>query len=473
MKSTDQTNPSEHHCVPLSKKIAWGLGGLTNDMVNALWVLAMPIFSLGLGVKATWIGIALALPRVWDAISDPLMGFISDNTRSRWGRRRPYILFGGIGVGLTFALLWMPNTSWSETGLLTWFIVMSLLFFTFLTMWSIPWGALGLDLTPDVQERNSVQAVRAWFANGAAFIIPGIMPMAFFFGKGDEVVGVRTVGIIVGLIMTLTAIMAAFFCQESRTVEKAAPKVSFLESAKVTLKNKPFLGLCIFSALFCGGVLVVSQMGYYINIFHVYGALPAQEAKEAASKVMFWGGIVGAITNLAAVPLIAWCASRFGKKSTMIGGIFLVVIGQLVKWYFFIPENPYLQVWLSILIYPGFMLIWTVLPSMVADICDLDELNTGTRREGMYSATSAWVLKAGVAISMAMSGWLINVVGIVDSADVQTPEAVFNMRLLFTLLPSIFTLIGGFFVFKYPITEADAEQVKKQLEERHAGAQTA
>ena len=469
MKSSkNPTRPA--HLVPLPKKIAWGLGGLTNDMVNALWVLAMPIFSLGFGVKATWIGFALALPRVWDAISDPLMGHISDNTRSRWGRRRPYVLIGSIGLGLTFALLWMPSAAWSEAGLLAWFIVLSLLFFTFLTIWNIPWTALGLDLTPDVKERNSVQAVRSWFANGAAFIIPAIMPLAFFFGNGDEVVGVRTVGIGVGIIMTLAGIMAAIFCKESHIIESTAPKVSFLESAKYTFKNKNFIELCVFTALFCGGVLMVSPMGYYINIFYVYGDLPAQEAKQAASHVMFWGGIAGAITNLVAIPLIAWFANRCGKKSTLIGGIILVIVGQLIKWFFFIPENPYLQVWLSLIIYPGLILVWTIVPSMYADICDRDELKTGTRREGMYSATSAWLLKVGVTIAMAMSGWLINVAGIVDSADVQTPQAVFNMRLLFTLLPSIFTLIGGFFVFRYPFTEKDAEDVKEKLEKRHATA---
>ena len=466
MNSAEKPTRSAHY-VSLPKKIAWGLGGLSNDMVNALWVLAMPIFSLGLGVKATWIGIALALPRVWDAISDPLMGHISDNTRSRWGRRRPYILFGGIGLGLTFALLWMPSASWSETGLLTWFIVLSLLFFTFLTMWNIPWMALGLDLTPDVKERNSVQAIRSWFANGAAFIIPAIMPLAFFFGKGDEVVGVRTVGIGVGIVMTLTAIMAAFFCKESHITASSAPKVPFLESAKHHLNPHHFIWLCSFTALFCGGMLMVGNMGYYINVFYVYGELPVQAAKEAAAKVMFWGGIAGAITNLAAVPLIAWFASRFGKKPTLLGGILLIVVGQLVKWYFYIPENPYLQVWLSIIIYPGLILVWTIIPSMYADICDLDELKTGTRREGMYSATSAWLLKVGVTLAMALSGWLINVAGIVDSADLQSPQAVSNIRILFTLLPSIFTLVGGFFVLRYPLTEVSAEQVKQQLNERH------
>ena len=477
-KSDPKTAPTPAHLVSIPRKIAWGLGGLTNDMVNALMLLAMPIFSVALGVKATWIGIALALPRVWDAIADPLMGHISDNTRSRWGRRRPYILLGGIGIGLTFALLWMPNTGWSEVGLLTWFIVMSLLFYTFFTMWNIPWMALGLDLTPDVKERNSVQATRSMLAQGAAFIIPWIMPLAFYLGKNnrvegvaDEVIGVRTVGIIVGCIMALTAIMAAFFCKESHVTAKSEPKVPFLKSAKYTLKNKHFIGLCVFTALFCGGVVMVGPMSYYINVFYVYGNLPIQEAKELASKVMAWGGTVGAIASLVAVPIISWCASRYGKKQTLIGGIALIVIGQLIKWYFYVPENPYLQVWLSLIIYPGLVLVWTIVPSMYADICDRDDLETGTRREGMYSATSAWLLKVGVTIAVAASGWLINVAGISDTADVQTPEAVLNMRLLFTLLPSIFTLLGGYFVFRYPFTEKDAELVKEQLAERHAAAE--
>jgi glycoside/pentoside/hexuronide:cation symporter, GPH family len=454
------------HFVPYPRKIAWGLGGLTVDMVNVLWVLAMPVFSVGLGVKAALIGVALAVPRVWDAISDPLMGHISDNTRSRWGRRRPYIFVGAIGLGISFALLWMPSPEWSETVVLAWFIGMSLLFFTFLTIWQIPWTALGLELTPDVRERNGVQAVRSWFATGAAFIIPAILPLAFYFGKGDEVAGVRTLGWMVGGIMALCAILAAIFCEEKVQAERL-PKISFWKSARYTLKDRRFLGLCAYAALFTGGILLVSQMGYYINVFFVYGSLPLQEAKEAASNVMFWGGISGAVSNLAAVPLIAWLANRLGKKPTLLLGVLVVAFGQLIKWFFFIPESPYLQVWLSLIIYPGIIVTWTLIPSMIADICDFDELETGQRREGMYSATFAWLLKVGVTIAMALSGWLINVAGIVDSAETQTPEAIRNMRILFTVLPTIFVVLGGLFVLRYPIREEDAEAVKETLAKRH------
>jgi glycoside/pentoside/hexuronide:cation symporter, GPH family len=455
------------HVVPLTKKAAWGVGGLTIDMVNALWVLALPIFSVGLGVKAAWIGVALALPRIWDAISDPLMGHISDNTRSRFGRRRPYIFFGAIGLGISFALLWIPSRTWSEPALLAWFIAMSLLFFTFLTMWNIPWTALGLELTPDVKERNSVQAMRSWFSTGAAFIIPAIMPLAFRLGHGDEVAGVRTLGWIVGGIMTFCAILSAFFCKE-KVQTASVPKISFWQSARYTFRDRRFLSLCAYVSLFCGGILLVSQMGYYINVFFVYGSLPLQEAKEAASKVMFWGGISGAVSNLAAVPMIAWLANRLGKKTTLLIGIVICAIGQLIKWFFFIPSHPYLQVWLSLIIYPGIILTWTIVPSMIADICDFDELENGQRREGMYSATFAWLLKVGVTIAMALSGWLINVAGIVDTVEIQTPAAIWNMRILFTVLPSIFVIIGGLFIIRYPIREKDAEAVKEKLAQRHA-----
>jgi len=471
MKPPAHSSPRPAHTVPFKKKAAWGLGGLTIDMVNALWVLAMPIFSVGLGVKAAWIGIALAIPRVWDAISDPLMGHISDNTRSRWGRRRPYIFFGAIGLGLSFALLWMPARNWSQPALLAWFITMSLIFFTFLTMWQIPWTALGLELTPDVKERNGVQAVRSWFATGAAFIIPAIMPLAFRFGNGDEVAGVRTLGWIVGGTMTLCAILSAFFCKE-KVQTASLPKISFWQSAKYTFKDRRFIGLCAYVALFCGGILLVSQMGYYINVFYVYGTLPMQEAKEAASNIMFWGGISGAISNLAAVPMIAFMANRLVKKPTLLIGVLIVAIGQLIKWFFFVPHNPWLQVWLSLIIYPGIALTWTIIPSMIADICDLDELESGQRREGMYSATFSWLLKVGVTVAMALSGWLINVAGIVDSAETQTPEAVYNIRLLFTLLPSVFVILGGLFILRYPITEEGAEAIKNALTQRHTpGAQ--
>ncbi len=463
---TREEEKSSHSKVSVFHKSAWGVGGLACDMVNALWILALPIFSVGLGVKASLMGLALAIPRIVDAVLDPLIGSLSDNTRSRWGRRRPYVLVGGIGMGLCFAVMWMPTKGLSEMGLFTWFTVFSILYFVFFTIWNIPWTAMGLEITPDVKERNSIQAFRGWFATGAAFLLPAVMPLAFYFGKGDETKGVVYVGMIAGGVMILSAISAALFVKE-RSEFSDLPRVPFIASAKATLKNRSFLGLCLYAALFCGGVLVVSQMSYYLNVFYVFKDLPLQEAKETSSKIMFWGGIVGAASNLAAVPLIALCANRFGKKSTLLGGIILVAVGQGLKWFGWSPAIPTLQIWLSVIIYPGLILTWTIIPSMIADLCDVDELENGERREGMYSATFGLLLKIGVTIAMALSGWMISVSGVIDTAEAQTPEAIMNLRILFAVLPSVFTLLGGIFILKYPVTEAMAEEVKAKLAERH------
>jgi len=468
-----EREPSSHSKVPVSHKIAWGVGGLACDMVNALWILALPIFSVGLGVKASLMGLALALPRIVDGVLDPVLGSLSDNTHSRWGRRRPYILVGAIGMGVCFALMWTPNRTWGEMGLFTWFTVFSILYFVFFTIWNIPWTALGYEITPDVKERNSVQAFRSWFSTGAAFLLPAIMPLAIYFGKSNavegvphEVQGVVLVGLIAGGVMILSAIPAAIFIKE-RPEFSSLPRVPFIASAKATLKNRSFLWLCLYAALFCGGVLVVSPMSYYLNVFYVYKGLPLQEAKEASSHVMFWGGIVGAASNLVAVPLIAMCANRFGKKATLLGGIVLVAVGQFLKWNCWSPEHPSLQIWLSVLIYPGLILTWTIVPSMIADLCDIDELENGERREGMYSATFGLILKVGVTIAMALSGWLITASGIIDTDESQTLESIMNLRVLFAVLPSVLTLLGGVFILKYPVTEAMAEEVKAKLAGRH------
>ena len=145
-----------------SKKSAWSIGSITDVyMTNALNYLAFPIFNMGLGVDPRMLGWALGLPRIWDAISDPLMGNISDNIRTRFGRRRPFILIGAILCAVMFALLWTSAASgWSPTAIGWWFMAMVFLYYTAYTIFAVPWGALGLELTSDYNERTRVQAYR-------------------------------------------------------------------------------------------------------------------------------------------------------------------------------------------------------------------------------------------------------------------------------------------------------------------------
>ena len=152
--------------VPWMEKIILGFGMLSSFFgYVAVNSLAFPVYNMILGVSPALIGVALLIPRLWDAFTDPLMGVISDNFHSRWGRRKPFIVIGSIFMGVSFGLLWMAPTEWSETLKIAYFIVFQIFFFTFFTIFYVPYTALTYEMTPDYNERTRVMSVTAFFKN--------------------------------------------------------------------------------------------------------------------------------------------------------------------------------------------------------------------------------------------------------------------------------------------------------------------
>jgi GPH family glycoside/pentoside/hexuronide:cation symporter len=442
--------------LPLHQKLAWGAGGLTNDLVNVIGVLAIPIYAIAMGVNPAWIGLALAIPRIWDAFTDPIMGHISDNFRSRWGRRRPFIVAGALLMAVTFSLLWIPSPGWSNIAKVIWFLVMLIAYYTAFTIWSVPWNALGFELTTDYNERTRVQAYRAAIATLAGWIVPWAYKLCFVFST-DEVTGVRYVGLLIGLIMAGTGILSAFFCREQAKAQ-TQEKIKLGPAFTCTLKNKPFQLICCSVALFIAGVFLVQPMALYVNIYHVFDG-----SKKAASTMSGLGGMSGAVLALLAVPLISFIATRWGKKQTLILGMAIAACGYLSQYFTYNPAHPRMELLSFCTIAPGVAFIWIILPSMLADVCDVDEIQTGLRREGMYGAVYGWLLKIGVTIGLSLSGFVLTFAGIVPTAKIQTPEAIQNLRLLFSLVPFAFTLIAGALLFRYPLTEARVNQLKTGL----------
>ncbi|MDF7824514.1 MFS transporter [Pontiellaceae bacterium B12227] len=451
---------SSNSSLPRYQKLAWGAGGLTNDLINAIGVLAIPIYAIAMGVNPAWIGLALAVPRIWDAFTDPLMGHISDNFRSRWGRRRPLILLGSVLLGITFPLLWLPSPAWGPALKTAWFLIMLIAFYTAFTIWSVPWNALGFELTSDYNERTRVQAWRAAIATLAGWIVPWAYKLCFIFNK-DEIIGARYVGLLIGLILASTGILSALFCKEQDRAQKQE-KIKLGPAFACTLKNKPFQLICAGVALFIAGVFLVQPMALYVNIYHVFDG-----SREAASTISGMGGMSGAIMALLAVPLISFIATRWGKKKTLILGMAIAAAGYLSQGFTYNPANPYLEIISFCTIAPGVAFIWIILPSMLADICDVDELQTGLRREGMYGAVYGWLLKIGVTIGLSLSGFVLTIAGIVPSQEIQSPEAIRTLRILFSLVPFTFTLAAALLMARYPLTEERVNELKQQLQNKH------
>ncbi len=450
--------------------LAWGIGGCADNVgVNTLSVLLMPIYSIALGVSPALIGLAMGLSRIWDAFTDPVMGNISDNTRTRWGRRRPYIAIGSTLMSALFILLWVPPMSLKGILPFLYFQVITLAFFTGYTVWCVPYAALGFELTTDYHGRTKVQAYRTFFAMIGNFLLPWAYKLCFVFGGPrtdsvpSELRGVRIVGLLYGLVILAASLSPALFCRERLEVQEQE-KIRFIRAFQYTVKNRCFLYVALTLLLAVAAVLLPLPFGQYVNIYYVFSG-----DKEAASLLTAVGGTLNTVVCVLATPLVGWFGTRFGKRRTLLAGLVVSCVGSLSFWFSLTPKLPYLQL-VSLAIYsPALLCAWILAPSMLADICDLDELNTGLRREGMYGAMNAWVVKSGTALALTLSGVLIRWTGIdPELAGAQTPEAILRMRVLYPMVPALCVALAFMVVFLCPLTESRSREVRAILDARHA-----
>jgi GPH family glycoside/pentoside/hexuronide:cation symporter len=443
-----------------SEKLAWGAGGMTESLVNCLYSLAFPIFAIGLGVSPALIGISQAISRLVDAFTDPVMGNISDNTRTRFGRRRPFIFAGAILVGITFPLIYMPGRDWSEWGCFLWYTGLSSLFFIAFTIWSIPWSALGLELSDDYRDRTKIQLSRMVFATLAGIGVTWAYRLCFIFHT-DELIGVRYVGWLIGAVMCVTGILSALFIREWRQVGNQAP-IKLLSALKLTCSNRPFLLLCGAVLFFAGGLVMVGPMLLYVNIYYVFDG-----DRATAATLCGVAGTVTALLSVGMLPLGGKIVDWIGKRRAAFLALGMIVIGQCSLFVLIRPSMPYLQL-LSMIIYqPGIMLMWALIPSMIADVCDMDELESGRRREASYSSMYQWIWKLGATLAMMLGGFLLGLVGAKTSSPdaMLAPEVVFKLRLLLSGVPTLLGIAAAVCLWHYPLTEANVEKIKMRLKE--------
>lgn len=442
-------------------KSAWAIGSIADVyMTNSLNYLAFPIYNMALGVDPRLLGWALGLPRIWDAISDPLMGNISDNAQTRMGRRRPFILIGAVLCMIMFILIWSPPAFMSTNATGWYFLVMTFLFYTAYTIFSVPWSALGLELTPDYNERTRVQAYRTFFQAAGGMGLGSMWFLAQKWGGGDDVVGVRYVGLVFGLLILVCGILPAILCRE-RFATTHQDKIRMLDALRATFTNRVFLLLIAVTVCVMLGIFMVNSFAVYINTYYVFGG-----NKEGVARLNMFANFAFQGAGLALVPMVAFLATRIGKKVTLIGGLLLVVIAYGTSWWLYTPRNPYLQLITLALAAPGLSCMWTLASSMLADICDLDELRTGRRREGMFGASYSWAAKAGIALTMILSGYMLRWSGFDASVGEQPESVITTMRLLYMFVPMFFVGLAALLVAFYPLSEKRIDEIQLELSKR-------
>ncbi len=475
-----ETKPEDR--ISLTHKVVYGFGAFVNNLLAAAIGGMVIVLNLGLGMNPALVGLLGALPRLTDALTDPLMGYISDNTRSRWGRRRPYIFVGAILAGVIFMLLWQLPPGKSENFYFWYFLLGSLLFYLGYTIFATPWVALGYELTPDYHERTRLMGVQNFMGQLAYVVAPWFLLIMQAEMFDDMVDGASWLAVGIGALAIGIGILPAIFLRErfshpEPTAEEIAARaagrssgwdavkrnlVDFANGFIMTLKVGPFLKLCAATFLVFNGFMLISSFQFYVIIYYVFGGETVQGAEYAG-----WSGTVGAVSTFIVIGIVTWMSSRFGKRNAFFIAIGISIVGYAMKWFCYNPEIPWLLLVPAPFMAFGLGGLFTLMGSMIADVCDYDELHSRERREGMFGSIFWWVVKLGMALALAGGGFLLNATGFdVALEGNQTENTIFLMRLLDVVVPILTSLLAMWAVASFPITEQRAHEIRDELEQR-------
>ncbi|MCU0459040.1 MAG: MFS transporter [Bacteroidales bacterium] len=463
---------SERDRVPMVQKAAFGAGHLVNNLLPGSLGIFMFFLLTAFGMDPFLAGLLGGLPRLYDAITDPIMGFISDNTKSRFGRRRPYIFIGAILSGTLFAVLWQLYPHNSQMYNFWYFLIFSLIYLTGNTIFSTPLIGLGYEMTSDYNERTRLMAFSQTMGQIAWMIVPWFWVLIANPNLFEtQAVGVRRLSVIVGGICLVLGILPAIFCRgiDASKMENRK-EINFrslfsnlkdlLKGIVQVSKNKPFMRLCGATFLVFNGFQMVASFSYFIIVFYMF-----KGDYGLAGNWPAWFSTVSAIvTAFLVIPVISALATRFGKRQAFIISTIISIIGYGLKWWGFNPTNPWLIFMPIPLMSFGIGGLFTLMMSMTADVCDLDELNNGMpRKEGTFGAIYWWMVKLGQALALVLGGLVLKLVGFDQNAAVQAGETITKLRLADITIPALTAFLAIVIMWKYDLTEAKAREIKAEL----------
>jgi len=468
---------------PFRHIFGYALGdGAFSLTMNTIWGFAMFFYTQALGINSQLTAWILAIPMIWDAVTDPVMGFITDNTKSRFGRRHPHILIGGVLMASFYFFLWyVPDVfQSSQKVMVLYLIAVNLISRTLLTWYYVPYVALGFEICTDYNERNKLQSSR--FVANMVFnlLFCGIIVWRIFLvdseGKRDTTIQANYahMGFWFGLTILVLILITVFSTRKYHTdtrhdIAKIGHGIGgffkdITDIFKDTNSTYVFLFFCIVN---CSFVLVSSlQMYVYVSFMD----LSAFEASVVHSS-----GMIGfALGSLIAAPL----ARKFDKKPALYFGAVINIGANVCLGIFFLTGllKPHMMpfwktsvasvvFWIFQASYwcgSGFLL--PIVYSMVADVSEINRLKTGQVKEGSYSAVLSFLMKITSSLALIAVGKILTFTGFVEGTDVQPPAVAFKLTQMMIFFGILFTALAVLFLFKYPVNRVFMQKIKEQYE---------
>lgn len=463
--------------VPFSQKLAFGLGMLANQLFPAMLGIFIVILIDKLGFPGWMLSAIYFVPKLFDAITDPIMGFITDNTKSKWGRRRQYVIIGALITGISFAFMWQLYAEDSVNYNFYYFMIVSLVFYLGITIFSVPFVAMGYEMSDDFHERTSIMATSQLIGQLAWVFAPWLWVIMYdvsFFPSAEE--ATRTLAVYAAIFCTFLAIIPGIFIKSKSTLNENYEPLNLknasrsfdliIQGFKEALTIVPFRKLCVATFFIFNAFNTTAGFSFFIIKYYIFSG-----DGQGIWPTLF--GCVGALfTTFLIIPIVAKMSKVMGKKKAFIWSQGLSIIGYVSLLFLFVPGKPYLFLFALPFISFGIGSLFTLMMSMTSDVIDIDELNTGKRREGIFGAIYWWMVKFGLAIAGLLSGLILSFIDFKSGAPTQTYETMFELRLFFSAIPMIGTLIAIWVMSDYSVDEAKAREISAELAKRKAQKST-
>lgn len=495
--------------------------GLTGQFLGLLQTLLI----IALGMSPVLLGLILSIKTMWAALCDPVVAHVSDHAATRWGRRKPFILFGSLArtAALVAMVAFFPrspeivpnatldagashtmaqqDTEVEEAPLPTekiekplsfsfsairgsvdafassestykrkvaiYVLVCSLVFTTLGSIANIPYYALGLEMCQSYDGRTRLIACRSLVDKSVNLIFPWILPfclLPFFHVFLDGLLLYALLTAMLGIPATLLMVCKTRERASLSQVVKKHPRPSLLKSFWMTARNIHFLKILFLYQFFGYAIGVFAQLGMFLNIYWVYSG----NALAGATLNGYTGTFATLLTFLS-LPLVTWACRRFQKHRALRAAILWMALGAALRWVLITPEYPFLQLLIPVFFSIGISSFYMILSTMMADVTDIDELRNGSRREATFGAVMGFCMKLTGTLQPVLAGAVLVASGfnVTLGAD-QTEQTFRNMRLLFSFVPAGLLLPGLLVLWRYPLTRERSEQIKRQLAQRRA-----
>jgi GPH family glycoside/pentoside/hexuronide:cation symporter len=438
-------------------KVAYAAGDLANSMGPGTIVPFWYLFFLTdvAHLHPALAGITILVGGLWDAINDPLVGLLSDRTRTRWGRRRPFLLFGALPYGIAFALMWIVPPIHNQVLLCLYFALVYILYDTAVTIVACPYGALTPELTLDHDERTSLTTYRM-FVSIVTGLLAAIGFALVFDATPDKQTAFWVMGVACGALF-VPAILTTFFGTRERAEFQVEPAPRPLEGLRYVVHNRVWwytLGMGLLSWM---PVDIASAVFAYYLIYWL------KMDEMGASLVQ--AAILGSATVF--LPLVLWMSRRWEKKVAFIVAITswaIVMLGTL-----FVPQGARALAYLvAFLVGPGVAAAHVLPTAMAADALEVDELASGKRQEGVYAGFEVFVRKLSTKLVLAGFGPILAWAGYAENAAQQNPRTLTTIRLLIAVLPAIILFGATVVAWAYPLTRTRHQEIQAELARRRA-----